>query len=164
MNALTDLPAATQDWGDVPTSRVPGWVYTDPAIYRRELDRFFYRGHWCYVGLECEVPAPGDFKRTAVGERSVILVRDGEGELRVVENRCAHRGVAFCRERHGSVKAFVCPYHQWNYNLKGELVGLPFRRGVKQDGQLQGGMPADFKLAEHGLTQLKVARRGARRR
>jgi salicylate 5-hydroxylase large subunit len=32
---------------------------------------------------------------------------------------------------------------------------VPFRRGVKQ----QGGFPADFTLAEHGLTRLKVARR-----
>jgi salicylate 5-hydroxylase large subunit len=148
------------DWGTAPTSRVPGWAYTDEAVYRRELERFFYRGHWCYVGLACEVPNPGDFKRTVVGERSVILVRDADGALHVVENRCAHRGVAFCRERTGSVKAFVCPYHQWNYKLNGELIGLPFRRGVKQDGQVQGGMPPDFKLSDHGLTTLKVAARG----
>ncbi len=150
----------TLEWGEAPISRVPGWAYTDEAVYQRELERFFYRGHWCYVGLECEVPEPGNFKRTVVGERSVILVRDNEGELHVVENRCAHRGVAFCRERHGTVKEFVCPYHQWNYNLRGELVGLPFRRGVKQEGQVHGGMPADFKLTDHGLTRLKVARRG----
>jgi salicylate 5-hydroxylase large subunit len=148
------------DWGPAPTSRVPGWAYTDEAVYRRELERFFYRGHWCYVSLECEVPRPGDFKRTVVGERSVILVRDADGGLHVVENRCAHRGVAFCRERTGTVKEFVCPYHQWNYNLKGDLIGLPFRRGVKQDGQVLGGMPADFRLSDHGLTTLKVARRG----
>ncbi len=148
------------DWGSAPISRVPGWAYTDEAVYRRELERFFYKGHWCYVGLACEVPSPGDFKRTVVGERSVILVRDEDGALHVVENRCAHRGVAFCRERTGSVKAFVCPYHQWNYRLNGDLLGLPFRRGVKQDGQVQGGMPPDFKLSDHGLTKLKVAERG----
>jgi salicylate 5-hydroxylase large subunit len=152
--------AAGLAWGDAPTSRAPGWVYTDDAVYRDELERFFYRGHWCYVGLEGEIPGAGDFRRSKVGERSVIMVRDTDGAVRVVENRCAHRGVAFCRERHGHVKGFTCPYHQWNYNLKGELVGLPFRRGVKQDGQVLGGMPADFKLAEHGLTQLRVAVRG----
>ena len=147
-------------WGDAPTSRAPGRVYTDAEVYREELERFFYRGHWCYVGLECEVPNAGDFKRTRVGERSVIMVRDGEGEVRVVENRCAHRGVAFCRERTGSAKSFTCPYHQWNYNLKGDLTGLPFRRGVKAEGGVQGGMPADFRLEDHGLAKLQVARRG----
>ena len=158
MSAVIPI-AVSPTWGEAPTSQAPGWIYTDDGLYRRELDRFFYRGHWCYVGLECEVPEAGDFKRTVVGERSVIMVRDG-ADIRVVENRCAHRGVAFCRERHGRVTEFVCPYHQWNYNLKGELIGLPFRRGVKQDGRVNGGMPADFKLSEHGLTQLKVARRG----
>jgi salicylate 5-hydroxylase large subunit len=112
------------------------------------------------VGLEAEVPNPGDFKRTVVGERSVILVRDQEGALNVVENVCAHRGMRFCRERHGHRSAFVCPYHQWSYNLKGELRGVPLRRGVKQDGEVHGGMPADFDTAEHGLTRLKVATRG----
>ena len=163
MNAaipITSLASGNPGWGESPISRAPGWIYTDADIYSRELERFFYRGHWCYVGLECEVPETGDFKRTAVGERSVIMVRGVGGEIHVVENRCAHRGVAFCRERHGRVKDFTCPYHQWNYSLKGDLVGLPFRRGVKQDGRVNGGMPADFKLADHGLTQLKVARRG----
>jgi salicylate 5-hydroxylase large subunit len=51
----------------------------------------------------------------------------------------------------------LCPYHQWNYSLKGDLQGVPFRRGVKQDGKVNGGMPKEFKLEEHGLTKLKVA-------
>jgi salicylate 5-hydroxylase large subunit len=161
MDADKDRSQSVQNlWGDAPVSRVPGHVYCDPQLYAQELQRFFYRGHWCYVGLDCEVPAPGDFKRTVVGERSVIMVRDLTGEIRVLENRCAHRGVAFCRERFGRVNDFTCPYHQWNYDLQGNLNGLPFRRGVKQDGAVHGGMPADFKLSEHGLTKLKVACRG----
>ena len=160
MNAPVMPIDVARRWGDAPTSRAPGWVYTDPALYREELERFFYRGHWCYVGLECEVPDKGDFKRTAIGERSVIMVRDDGGEIRVVENRCAHRGVAFCRERHGRVRSFTCPYHLWTYKLNGELKSLPFRHGVRQDGQVNGGMPEDFEPAQHGLTALKVARRG----
>jgi len=147
-------------WDGESTHRIPFGAYTSDEIHRKELERFFYRGHWCYVGLEAEVPSPGDFKRTVVGERSVILVRDHDGALNVFENICAHRGMRFCRERHGHRSAFVCPYHQWSYNLKGELRGVPLRRGVKQDGEVHGGMPADFDTAEHGLTRLKVARRG----
>jgi salicylate 5-hydroxylase large subunit len=145
---------------DAPLSEIPGSIYTDDAIYQRELERLFYSGHWCYVGLDCEIPNAGDFKRTVVGERSVIMVRDKSGDINVIENRCAHRGVAFCRERTGNATSFTCPYHQWNYNLQGDLQGLPFRRGVRQDGVVQGGMPPEFKLEENGLTKLKVARRG----
>ena len=68
--------------------------------------------------------------------------------------------MAFCRERHGNRDSLTCPYHQWNYTLQGDLQGVPFRRGVKQDGKAVGGMPADFKLEENGLTKLKVASRG----
>lgn len=147
-------------WEAEGSSRIPFWAYTDEALYKKELDRLFYKGHWCYIGLEAEVPNPGDFKRTVIGERSVVMTRDMDGTIHVVENVCAHRGMQFCRERHGNKKELVCPYHQWNYSLKGDLQGVPFRRGVKQDGKINGGMPKEFKIEDHGLTKLKVATRG----
>jgi salicylate 5-hydroxylase large subunit len=147
-------------WPGEGTSRVPFWAYTREDLYKKELDRLFYSGHWCYVGLEAEIPNTGDFKRTVIGERSVIMVRDPEGGVNVIENVCAHRGMRFCRERNGHAKDFFCPYHQWNYSLKGDLQGVPFLRGVKQEGKVNGGMPKDFKVSDHGLTKLKVAVRG----
>ena len=66
-------------WENEGTSRIPFMSYTSEALHRLELERFFYRKHWCYVGLEAEIPNPGDFKRSVVGERSVILVRDLDG-------------------------------------------------------------------------------------
>lgn len=148
-------------WETSGTHRIPFQVYTDEQIHKKELERFFYKGHWCYVGLEAEVPNSGDYKRTVVGERSVIMTRDDAGAIHVFENVCAHRGMRFCRERHGSGKKdFVCPYHQWSYTLQGDLQGVPLRRGVKQDGKINGGMPKDFNPADHHLTKLKVATRG----
>lgn len=146
-------PAAV--WPASGFSRIPSPVYTDPDIYDRELERIFYGRHWSYVGLEAEVPEPGNFKRTAIGERSVIMIRNRQGEINVLENRCAHRAMRFCQEKFGKVKTLVCPYHQWNYNYDGKLLGVPFQRGVKGNG----GMPEDFRLEDHGLTRLKVARR-----
>ena len=147
-------------WESDGTSRIPFGAYTSESLHAKELERFFYRGHWCYVGLEAEIPNPGDFKRTVIGERSVILVRDADGAIHVVENVCAHRGLQFCRARHGNRTDFVCPYHQWTYALNGDLLGVPFKRGVRQDGRVNGGMPADFRNDEHGLTKLRVAARG----
>ncbi|MEK9971628.1 MAG: Rieske 2Fe-2S domain-containing protein, partial [Ferrovibrio sp.] len=146
-------------WEAEGSSRIPFWAYTDPAVYRRELERMFYsNGHWCYVALEAELPKFGDYKISYVGERQVIVVRERDGSLNVVENRCAHRGVRFCQKPRGNARSFVCPYHQWTYKLNGDLAGLPFRQGVKKDdGSVQGGMPADFDLKQHGLTKLKVA-------
>ncbi|NCW39563.1 MAG: salicylate hydroxylase, partial [Betaproteobacteria bacterium] len=147
-------------WERTDTSRIPFAVYTNPDSHQKELDRFFYQGHWSYVGLEAEIPNAGDFKRTSIGERSVILTRGQDGQIHVVENVCAHRGMAFCRERHGNKQELVCPYHQWSYALDGTLQGVPFRRGVRQDGKVNGGMPADFDPKHHGLNRLKVASRG----
>ena len=140
-------------WPEAGSSRIPSVVYTDPVIYARELERIFYGPHWSYVGLEAEVPEPGSFKRSAIGERSVIMVRNRDGRINVLENRCAHRAMRFCQERQGKVKSFVCPYHQWNYNLDGDLRGVPFQRGVRG----QGGMPPSFSTDEHGLTRLRTA-------
>lgn len=151
-------PAATdgaRHWPPGEVSRIPYWLYSDPEVYRRELERIFYGPHWCYVALDAEIPNPGDFKRSVVGERQVIVTRLEDGSVAVVENRCAHRGVRFCQREHGTATEFVCPYHQWVYAPTGELMGVPFRRGVKG----QGGMPADFDPKAHGLRRLEVARR-----
>ena len=101
------------------------------------------------------MPEPGDYKRTFVGDRPVVLARNGEGELRCYVNRCAHRGVQFCMRDSGRATEWVCPYHQWVYDLDGRLVAVPFRRGVKGNG----GMPAGFDTAEHGLVPLAVTER-----
>jgi salicylate 5-hydroxylase large subunit len=167
-------------------------AYTDPQLYRLELEKIFYARHWCYVGLAVEIPNVGDYKLTWVGERQVILVRDrkmlgsdskfasarragadagpaaGRSEklesdskfsdpgIRVVENRCAHRGVRFCQQPHGNARSFVCPYHQWTYKLNGDLAGLPFKDGVKDGDCINGGMPPGFDLKDHGLAKLRV--------
>jgi salicylate 5-hydroxylase large subunit len=160
-----NAPQTLSRWTDEGSSRVPFWAYTDPAIYQRELDRIFYGAHWHYVGLEAEIPNVGDFRLSAVGEREVILVRDRvapaargtDKGIRVVENRCAHRGVRFCVKSHGNARSLVCPYHQWTYKLNGELAGLPFKDGVKEGDAVNGGMPLGFDLKQHGLTRLRVA-------
>lgn len=153
---ITSERTFERTWENDGSSRIPYWLYTDPAIFEREMDRLFYHGHWCYVGLSAEIPHPGDFKRTSVGERSVIMVRDRDGTINVVANRCAHRGVQFCQKDFGNGKTFVCPYHQWSYDLKGNLIGLPFRKGFRQGDRVNGGMPPDFDLRDHGLITLKV--------
>lgn len=142
----------SQAWPQEGWTRVPYWVYTDPDLYQRELDTFFYDKAWCYVALACELPEPGCFKRSWIGERQVIVVHGQDGVFHVFENRCAHRGARLCWQNKGKVDTFVCPYHQWSYTLEGKLQGVPLRRGVLG----KGGMPADFDTATHGLNRLRV--------
>jgi salicylate 5-hydroxylase large subunit len=142
-------------WPQEGLTRIPYWVYSDPELYAREQERIFRGPSWNYVALDVELPKTGDYKRTFIGDKSVVVMRARDGDVTVVENRCAHRGLQFCQEHLGNAPEIICPYHQWTYDLKGSLIGVPFRRGVKQ----QGGFPAEFDLAEHGLRRLKVARR-----
>ena len=109
--------AALRAWPDGGTSRVPNWVYTDPDIFAREKDRVFGENDWLYVCLEAELPNTGDFKRSRLGTREVVAVRGTDGAINVLVNRCAHRSMQFCTANRGSAKEFICPYHQWTYDL-----------------------------------------------
>jgi phenylpropionate dioxygenase-like ring-hydroxylating dioxygenase large terminal subunit len=151
MDTLHVEPAAPRAWPTADTSRIPLWIYSDGDNYRRELDRIFYGPHWNFVGVDCEIPNPGDYKRAMIGERSVLMVRDKDGSINVLLNSCAHRGTEVCQKPFGGGAILRCPYHQWSYDFKGNLQGVPFRRGVKG----QGGFAADFDPARHGLKRLK---------
>lgn len=155
---MSDSIDSRYRWPEEGDSRVPYWIYTDDAIYRREIERIFEGPTWSYAALECEIPDPGDFKRTTLGEKSVIIVRGRDGVVRGLLNQCAHRGTQVCQAECGHVAEFTCPYHQWVYNLDGTLKAVAFRRGVKG----VGGMPDDFDVAAHGLKPVRVhVRNGA---
>ena len=116
-------------WPDEGVCRVPSWVYSDPQVFAREMKEIFRGRSWNFVGLSSEVPEPGCFKTNHIGNHPVILTWDRDGRLNCVVNRCAHRGVKFCRRHRGRSKVFVCPYHQWSYDLQGNLLGvLRFRK------------------------------------
>ncbi len=134
-------------------AEIPDWIYTDRRVFDLEVQKVFMGRNWNYVALEAEIPEPGSFIRSYIGNIPIIVARDEGGKVHAFENRCAHRGVEFCKSYRGTTLRFICPYHQWTYNLAGSLVAVPFRRGVKG----KGGMPADFKLEEHNLRSLNVA-------
>jgi phenylpropionate dioxygenase-like ring-hydroxylating dioxygenase large terminal subunit len=145
-------PVADFRWPDDP-AEVPDWVYTDQRIYDLERQRIFQGRTWNYVALEVELPKPGNYIRSYIGDIPIVVARDEAGVVHAFENRCAHRGVEFCKTYRGTVDRFICPYHQWTYDLSGALKSVPFRRGVKG----LGGMPADFKLEDHNLRSLNIA-------
>ena len=151
MGKTLHAETAARTWPKEGPTRVPFWVYTDPDVFAREMDVFFYGDTWNYVALDCEIPDVGSYKRSWVGERQVIVVRGKDG-IKVLENRCAHRGARVCWQNHGKVDSFTCPYHQWNFALDGKLQGVPLKRGALG----KGGMPADFATHEHGLKALRV--------
>jgi len=140
-----ELETGAYRWPEEGLTHIPDWIYTSDEIFARERERIFLGPTWNFVALEAEIPDPGSFKRSYVGDVPVIVTRDEHGEIHAFENRCAHRGVEFCRALRGKAENFICPYHQWTYDLGGRLMAVPFRRGDRG----KGGMPKDFKLEDH---------------
>ena len=143
-------------WPSNGISEVPFRLYTDPAQYQLEQERLFKGPTWNYLCLAVEIPNPGDYVATTVGEVAVIVVRDAAGAINAFVNRCVHRGNLLCLERSGSVKEFSCIYHGWTYDLAGQLTGVAFEHGVKR----QGGMPPEFHKEDHKLPRLRTAELG----
>jgi anthranilate 1,2-dioxygenase large subunit len=133
-------------------SRVPYEVFTSQAIYDAEQELIFRGPTWSFLGLEAEIKRPGDFKSTFIGDTPVVMTRTEEGGLAAWVNRCAHRGAMVCRQLRGNATSHACVYHQWRYDLEGNLYGVPFLRGLNG----QAGMPADFDRKANGLRKLRV--------
>ena len=147
-----------RDWNDLiwpapDFSRVPRAVFTDHDVFARERERIFHGPVGLFLGLEAEIPNPGDFFTNYAGDTPIVVNRAKDGTLHAFVNRCAHRGTLVVRELRGNSPNHTCVYHRWCYDLKGNLTGVPYRRGIAG----KGGLPKSFKKADHGLRQLRVA-------
>ena len=100
--------------------RVHRRVYTDPAVFELERQRIFNRS-WLFAGHESQVPRPGDFITTQLAGQTLIVVRH-EGDIKVLFNRCPHRGAKICETESGNARPFRCPYHGWVFDTDGRLI------------------------------------------
>ncbi|MEM6986973.1 MAG: Rieske 2Fe-2S domain-containing protein [Pseudomonadota bacterium] len=121
---------------------LPQAFYTDPALYRADLDRVWNR-HWIWVGHASQVGKPGQFLRFDVDRESILLVHADDGVIRAFANVCPHRGSRVCLESHGTARGFTCPYHAWRFNLAGELLS-------------QREMAEGFDRSRYGLRALPL--------
>ena len=124
--------------------RVHTSLYTDPAIFEVEIERIF-NTTWVWVAHDSELPNKNDWITTFVGRQPVIVNRDKSGVVRVMLNRCRHRGATICEAKKGNAPGFVCPYHAWTYGTDGSLKGLPLPNGYK-----------DFDKSDYTLVNLRV--------
>src|SRR5919197_2644708 len=120
---------ALYDWDElVQEDRVHRLIYTDPAIFAAEMIHIF-GGTWVYLAHESEIPANNDYITRPLGLRPLIIVRDMNGKVRALYNRCTHRGTTLCRWDKGNTRSFQCPYHGWNFSNTGKLRGVPWPDG-----------------------------------
>lgn len=102
---------------------MPTSVYTSPDFLKRELQDVFSRDWFC-VGRASSLQNPGDYLTLDLAEQPIVVLRDGEGQLKAMSNVCLHR-MSTLLEGRGNARSIVCPYHAWTYNLDGTLRGAP---------------------------------------
>ncbi|PZQ60224.1 MAG: aromatic ring-hydroxylating dioxygenase subunit alpha [Phenylobacterium zucineum] len=100
-------------------------IYGDAEVHALELERIFARC-WLFIGHESQIPNPGDFVTTYMGEDPVLLTRDQDGKIGVFLNNCPHKGRTVCELDQGNQRLFVCPYHGWSFRSNGELAVVPY--------------------------------------
>lgn len=116
---------------------LPQDLYLSEAVFDFEMKAVFSRS-WLQAGLLAEIPRVGDFITVQLGKTSVIITRASESSVKAYLNSCRHRGSKICHEHKGSSNRLVCPYHQWTYDLQGNLL---FARNMQED----------FDKSSHGL-------------
>jgi phenylpropionate dioxygenase-like ring-hydroxylating dioxygenase large terminal subunit len=139
-------------WPEPGVTRIPYRLYADQEILALEQQRIFRGPVWNFLCLEIDIPKPGDFKTSTVGEVPVVITRDEDGAIHAMVNRCAHKGALVCLKEKGNAKALTCIYHAWSYDLRGRLTGVAFRNGLRG----KGGLPENFDPDQHGLERLRV--------
>jgi phenylpropionate dioxygenase-like ring-hydroxylating dioxygenase large terminal subunit len=136
-------------------------AYTDEGFFALERERVFGRS-WVAVGPVAALRRPGDLIAAAIADRSVIVVRGLDGELRGFYNACRHRGTRLLPHGAGHVRRSIrCPYHSWAYALDGACIGTPLFEGSEIPADQQaifdtGGARA-FERADQGLLGVRVA-------
>jgi phenylpropionate dioxygenase-like ring-hydroxylating dioxygenase large terminal subunit len=123
-------------------------LYIDPEVFDLERERIF-RVAWLYVGHESQARLPGDFFTTELAGQPVVMVRHSDHSVRVLFNRCAHRGAKVVVEPSGQARTFVCCYHGWTFATDGRLLHAPAHEGARA---------ADFDLADPAFSMASLPR------
>jgi len=116
--------------------------YLSDAIFQADMKHIFGK-HWIFVAVEPQVAEAGDYITVELGHESILIVRDDDMQLKAFFNVCRHRGSRLCPDKQGIVGNIVCPYHQWTYDLSGQLVHAKH-------------MGDDFDTREHSLKPVHV--------
>lgn len=142
----TDLTAVRQS---VSLAKgLPNAHYIDPTVYEEEKHALLF-DQWAGLSVAADVPTPGDAIPLTFLGLPLLLLRDREGQVRVFQNTCRHRGMILVEHPTKIEGAIRCPYHSWCYATDGRLVSTPHVGGPGQNTH------EDIKRSELGLIEIR---------
>ncbi len=126
---------------------LPKQAYTDKAWFDLEM-RHIFSNTWAFAGFWEDISEPGQFKTVQAGLNNIIIVMGRDHRLRAFHNLCRHKGTALLRAEGQVKKSITCPYHDWTYNLEGDLLSLPKQEQefVGLDKSCFGLIPASIDI------------------
>ncbi len=122
-----------------------GAILADPQlingadVFAAERQRLFLR-RWVVADHQSRVDEPGRYVRFDAATRSILLIRDTDGQLRALRNVCIHAGYPVCEAEEGPAERLICPYHGWEFAADGRLVEPDLSARID---------PARLRLATH---------------
>ena len=122
-----------REWARITQPLAQAWTlppsaYTSADVFSEEARRIFYRD-WVCVAREEQLPTPGDYLCVDLVDQPILLCRGLDGQLRALSRICLHRAMPVA-EGSGNASRFVCPYHNWTYELNGRLRSAPMMEGA----------------------------------
>jgi choline monooxygenase len=99
--------------------------YADSNIFEAERLRIF-RTSWQLVCSADSIAEAASYRAAELAGSGILLIRGTDGELRAFRNVCRHRGSRLLEEGAGRCSVIACPYHGWQYDDRGRLIGTPW--------------------------------------
>ena len=104
--------------------KLPVSAYTSQDWFDREQREIFSKT-WRFAGFVEDVAEPGAYSSVQAGLNNIFIVMGRDRRLRAFHNICRHRGTQLIRTIGKTQRALTCPYHDWTYDLEGNLISVP---------------------------------------
>ena len=121
----TSLFESAPRWSNPEVTGLPieGFRYTSNDFFHKEWEGMWTKV-WLLLGRENEISEVGEYQVEEIGQESILMIRQSDGEIKAFYNVCQHRGSRLVNNNEGKTEIFTCPYHSWKWAHDGTLLSV----------------------------------------